>query len=233
MAKVDLVQYLVNRHKESHKPCVEPGPVITISREMGCSGTQVAQMLVNELNYRHHYKSGEQWRWVGKEEIQNAAAHALNLPPDEISYVMEAKKKTMMDDILHSFSSKYYKSDRTIRKTVKDVIRSIACSGRVVILGRGGVAITRDIPRSLHINLEAPLEWRTLRVSERMGIDDMKEAETFVLNIDKQREEFRDYFGGKNTDYTRFDVSFNSMTLTTREIVDIIIKTMEIRKFIY
>lgn len=232
MAKVNLVQYLVDRHKECLKPCHEPGPVITISREMGCSGTQVTQMLVNELNYRYEFKGGDPWRWIGKEEIQNAAAHALNLPPEEISYVMEAQKKTMMDDILHSFSNKYYKSDRIIRKTVKDVIRSIACNGRVVILGRGGVAITRDIPRSLHINLEAPLEWRTLRIAEKMQID-VKEAEEFVLSIDKKREEFRDYFGGKNTDYTRFDISFNSMTLTVREIVDVIIKTMEIRKFIY
>lgn len=232
MAKVDLVQYLINRHKECLKPCLEPGPVVTISREMGCSGTQITQLLVNELNSRYEFKNGEPWKWIGKEEIQAAAAQALNLPPEEISYVLEAKKKTMMDDILQSFSSKYYKSDRTIRKTVKDVIRSIACSGRVVILGRGGVAITRDIPRSLHINLEAPLEWRTLRISEKMQIE-LSQAETFVLSIDKQREEFRDYFGGKNTDYTRFDISFNSMTLTVREIVDIIIKTMEIRKFIY
>lgn len=232
MAKVDLVQYLINRHKECHKPCPEPGPVITLSRETGCSGTQVTQMLVNELNYRYEFKGGDPWRWIGKEEIQNAAAHALNLPPEEISYVMEARKKTMMDDILQSFSSKYYKSDRIIRKTVKDVIQSIACNGRVVILGRGGVAITRDIPRSLHINLEAPLEWRALRIAEKMQIEP-KEAEAFVLSIDSQREEFRDYFGGKNTDYTRFDISFNSMTLTVREIVDIVIKAMEIRKFIY
>jgi len=232
MAKVNLVQYLVDRHKECLKPCHEPGPLVTVSREMGCSGTQVTQMLVNELNYRYEFKGGDPWRWIGKEEIQNAAAHALNLPPEEISYVMEAQKKTIMDDILHSFSNKYYKSDRIIRKTVKDVIRSIACNGRVVILGRGGVAITRDIPRSLHINLEAPLEWRTLRIAEKMQID-VKEAEEFVLSIDKKREEFRDYFGGKNTDYTRFDISFNSMTLTVREIVDVIIKTMEIRKFIY
>ena len=232
MAKVDLVQYLINRHKDCHLPCPEPGPVVTISREMGCSGTQISQMLVQELNSRYEFKNGEPWKWIGKEELQEAAAQALNLPPDEIRYVLEAKKKTIMDDILQSFSNKYYKSDRTIRKTVKDVIRSIACSGRVVILGRGGVAITRDISRSLHINLEAPPEWRSLRIAEKMQIE-FKEAEAFVLSIDKQREEFRDYFGGKNTDYTRFDISFNSMTLTVREIVDIIIKTMEIRKFIY
>ncbi|NOU19370.1 MAG: cytidylate kinase-like family protein [Bacteroidales bacterium] len=232
MAKIDLVKYLIDRHKETHKPCPEPGPVITISREMGCSGTQITQQLVKELNKRFDYKNGELWKWVGKEEIQEAAAHALNLPPEEISYALEAKKKTMMDDILQSFSSKYYKSDRIIRKTVKEVIRSIACHGRVVILGRGGVAITRDIPRSLHINLEAPLEWRALRISEKLDVE-QKAAESYILEIDKKREEFRVYFGGVNTDYTRFDITFNSMTLSISEIVEIIIKTMEIRKLIY
>jgi len=232
MAKIDLIKYLIDRHKETYRPCPEPGPVVTVSREMGCSGTQVTQQLVKELNKRFDYKNGELWKWVGKEEIQEAAAHALNLPPEEISYALEAKKKTMMDDILQSFSSKYYKSDRIIRKTVKEVIRSIACHGRVVILGRGGVAITRDIARSLHINLEAPLEWRALRISEKLDIE-QKAAENYIIEIDKKREEFRDYFGGVNTDYTRFDITFNSMTLSINEIVEIIIKTMEIRKLIY
>jgi len=232
MAKVDLVQYLIERHKESFKPACEPGPVVTISREMGCAGTQVTQLLVNELNSRYEFKNGDPWKWVGKEEIQEAAARTLNLPPEEISYVLEAKKKTMMDDILQSFSNKYYKSDRIIRKTVKEVIRSIACHGRVVILGRGGVAITRDIPRSLHINLEAPLEWRTARISQKLDIEPQS-VESYILEIDRKRAEFRDYFGGKNTDYTRSDLSFNSMTLSIKEIVEIIIKTMEIRKFIY
>ncbi len=232
MAKVDLVQYLIERHKESFKPACEPGPVVTISREMGCAGTQVTQLLVNELNSRYEFKNGDPWKWVGKEEIQEAAARTLNLPPEEISYVLEAKKKTMMDDILQSFSNKYYKSDRIIRKTVKEVIRSIACHGRVVILGRGGVAITRDISRSLHVNLEAPLEWRTARISQKLDIEPQS-AESYILEIDRKRAEFRDYFGGENTDYTRSDLSFNSMTLSIKEIVEIIIKTMEIRKFIY
>jgi cytidylate kinase len=102
----------------------------------------------------------------------------------------------------------------------------------VIILGRGGVAITRDIPRSLHIQLQAPLEWRTLRVSQRFQFEP-KDAEQYVLEIDRKRIEFINFFGGINTDYTRFDITFNAMTLSVPEIVDIIIKTMEMRKFIY
>jgi cytidylate kinase len=71
-----------------------------------------------------------------------------------------------------------------------------------------------------------------LRISEKLNIE-QKEAESYILEIDKKRVEFRDYFGGVNTDYTRFDITFNSMTLSISEIVEIIIKTMEIRNLIY
>jgi cytidylate kinase len=228
---LDLVQYLSDRQKQADRPCHEPGPVVTISREMGCPGTQITELLVNELNSRFELKGPEQWKWAGKEEIQRAAAHKLNLPTEEISYVFDAKKKKMAEEILQSMSYRYYKSDRRIRNTVKSVIRTIACEGHVVILGRGGVAITRDLARSLHIHLEAPLEWRTLRISEKFQFD-LKAAERYVKEIDRKREEFRTYFGGKGTDYLRFDLTFNCMTLSVKEIVEIIIKTMEIRKFI-
>ena len=50
----------------------------------------------------------------------------------------------------------YYKSDLKIRTTIAKVIRKFANEGNAIIVGRGGVAITRDIPLSLHIFLEAP-----------------------------------------------------------------------------
>jgi cytidylate kinase len=107
----------------------------------------------------------------------------------------------------------------------------MAHEGYVIIVGRGGVAITHDIPRSLHINLEAPLEWRTARVAENYKIS-LDEARKSALEIDKNRKEFREYFQGKETDYTRFDLIFNCMTFTIEEIVHIILKAAEIRKLV-
>jgi len=101
----------------------------------------------------------------------------------------------------------------------------------VVIVGRGGVAITRDIPLSLHVNLEAPLEWRVLRISEKHNLS-LEEAEKYAKDIDKKRKQFREYFEGKNTDYTQFDLTFNTMTLSIDEIVKIIMKAIDVRRFI-
>lgn len=228
---LDLIRYLTERNKKAIDSIHEPGPVVTISREMGCPGTQVTSELVQELNKRCRFKDEEAWRWLAKDTVLKIASQKLDLPTEDIDYVFEAKRKGMMEEILQSMSSKYYKSDRRIQNTVKAVIRGEASKGRVVILGRGGVAITRDIPRSLHIHLEAPFEWRVLRVEEMYKFD-TKSAQQYVQEIDKKREEIRTYFGGKDTDYTKFDITFNSMTLSIKEIIEIIIHTMEVRNLI-
>lgn len=228
---LDLIRYLSERNKRMLDSIQEPGPVITVSREMGCPGTKLTSELVLELNKRYKLKDEAAWRWLAKDRVQKIAAEKLGLPEEDIDYVFEAKRKGIMEEVLQSMSTKYYKSDRRIQNTVKSVIRSEASKGRVVILGRGGVAITRDIPLSLHINLEAPFEWRVVRIEEMYQFD-TKAAQQYVREIDKKREEIRTYFGGKGTDYTRFDITFNTMTLSIQEIVDIIIHTMEVRNLI-
>jgi cytidylate kinase len=107
----------------------------------------------------------------------------------------------------------------------------MAADGNVIIVGRGGVAITHDIARSLHIMLEAPLEWRTVRIAENFKISE-EEARKAAIDVDKKRKEFREYFQGKESDYTRFDLTINCMSFSIEEIVHIILKVAEIRKFV-
>ncbi len=228
---IALIKYLSEWGKRPSDKYREPGPVVTISREMGCPGKMLTDLLVQELNKKYRLKDELRWKWLAKEKILEIASARLNLPKEEIDYVFEAKRKGIMQEILESMSTKYYKSDKHIQNTVKNIIRSEASKGHVVILGRGGVAITRDIPRSLHIHLEASFEWRVIRVQEMYHFEP-KEAEQYVREIDKKREEIRVYFGGKDTDYTRFDLTFNTMTLSVQEIVDIIIYAMEVRNLI-
>jgi cytidylate kinase len=227
--KIDLVQYLKDRYQERNITSYDPGPVITIARLTGCPGKKVAQQLTDILNQRYQKNNGKPWKWVGK-EIFDEAARELELPSNEVQKVFK-EKRTIIDEILSSQSQKFYKSDRTVRKTIGQVIRSMANDGNVIILGRGGVALTRDIQRSLHIYLEAPLEWRAAVISEKQCCT-QAEAVKYVKEIDKRRTQYREYFEGKNTDYTWFDLHFNCMTLKVEEIVESIIKIMEIRKLI-
>ncbi|NJK96258.1 MAG: cytidylate kinase-like family protein [Bacteroidetes bacterium] len=225
---INLISYLKDRYQEIDLKSTDPGPVITIAREMGCPGKCVAKLLTEALNTRksesvkHH-----EWKWVGK-EIFAEAAKELNLEPETIKQVFE-DKRGILDEILSSQSSKYYKSDQKILNTTGKIIRSIANHGNVVVVGRGGIAFTKDINKSLHIFLEAPLEWRALRLCEKYHLS-ILEAKKYAIEIDQKREKYREFFKGKNNDYTWFDIRFNCMTTKPEEMVSLIIKMAELKK---
>jgi cytidylate kinase len=226
---IDLLKYTSDRIHEEDGRYKESGPVITISRDYGCPSKIIAARLSEELTRKTFAKGKEiKWKYVTK-EIMAEAAKALEVDPDMIKYVFNYEQKSMIDDIISAQFHKYYKSERKIRNTIAKVIRNMAHEGNVIIVGRGGVALTHDIPKSLHIMLEAPLEWRTLRVAENYHIS-QEEARKTAMDVDKKRKEFREYFQGKESDYTWFDIKINCMAFTIEEIVHIILKAAEIKK---
>lgn len=229
--KIDISKYLKDRYEEELSKSFFPGPVVTLSRELGCPSKKIAQKLMEKLNEKGEvYKKKQPWRWISK-EIMEESARELGVDLAEIQYVFEYKQHGILEDLLLSHSRKFYKTDRKIRNTLARVIRNFAEEGNAIIVGRGGVAITRDIPKSIHIHLEAPLNWRALRTSEKHNLS-IEEAKKYCNKIDEKRKQFREYFEGKGTDYTRFDLKINCMTLDIDEIVDIIISTMKIRDLI-
>lgn len=228
---INLAKYLSERVEEYYSRKTGAGPVITFSREYGCPAKIISSKLAEELTKKAILKGKEvKWKYVTK-EIMAESARALQIDPEKIKYVFAYEHKGALDNVLSAHINKYYKSDKKIRNTIAKVIRNMANEGNVIIVGRGGVAITRDIQDSLHIMLEAPLDWRAARIAENYNIS-IQEAKKSAIDVDRKRKEFRDYFQGKGTDYTWFDVTFNCMTLSIEEIVKIISKIAEVRKLI-
>ena len=228
---IDLGKYLSDRMLDEYGKMSIPGPVVTLAREYGCPAKVVAKQLTEELTKKMQIKGiDKSWKYITK-EILAESARELELDPENIKYVFQYEQRGMIDQILSAQLHKYYKSDRKIRNTIAKVIRNIACEGYVIIVGRGGVSITHDLPKSLHVKLEAPLEWRSLRISEKNNTT-QEEARKLCIDVDKKRQQFRESFQGKNTDYTWFDLTLNCMTLSVDEIVRIIIKAAEVKKLI-
>jgi len=226
-----LLKYLNERLESKPKKTIEPGPVITISRECGCPGTTIAQLLTDKINkiFKEQGKTQE-WRWVNK-EILSLASHELKLQPEKITYLMESGHKGYIDEFVSSFTQTYYGQSEMVRKVMGDVIRKIAVDGYIVIVGRGGGAIARDIPKSLHVNLIAPLSWKTSVISQKKNIP-LNEARKHVIEVDKQRDNYRDYYRGKNSDDICYDISFNCMNLSNDQITDVIISMAKQRNII-
>ena len=219
-----------NSMLDDEKPGItETGPYISISRDFGCMANNIAQKLSKELSRRYKEKGlDKQFKWINK-SILEESSRALELSPSKIEYVFRSQPKTTMDEIVSALSTKYYKSDKKIRNTIIEVIRSIAKAGNVIIVGRGGVAFGKDNPNSFHIKLTAPIEWRVERVSQNYN-KPKDEALRYLLEIDKERKYLIDSFMGYDTDLSIFDMVFNRMTMSEEEIISIILNVVESRK---
>jgi len=207
------------------------GPVVTISRDYGCPAKRLAETLssfLNQIELQNYSKY--RWQWISKEILDNSAKE-LNLKPNMVREVANKDEDGLVEDIVKSLSHKGYPGDIKIKKTIGQVIRSFAEQGHVIIVGRGGVSITRHIKNSLHIRIQAPLEWRINDVSKKQMIS-LSEARKKIQHIDAQRTLIREYFEGTKVDNNSFDIIFNYMTLDEEDIIAGIIRLMESKDLI-
>ncbi len=215
----------ISKHKE-------PGPVITISRECGCQGSLVAKLLKEKINERLKDEGKlNEWKWVNK-EILSLASQELKIQPEKLKQLIVSENPNLIQEFFASFTEKYYLHNTKVKKVIHDVIRNIAVEGNVVIVGRGSGFIAWDIPKSLHIKLEAPLTWKTVIISRRNNIS-FEEAKKYVLKVDEQRLKYRNYFK-KGEDITiNYHLSFNCSIMSPEEICEIIYKSAELKQLIY
>ncbi len=230
-----LINYMKNRFKyESVSPTkknLKAGPVITISREYGCPAKRLADKLSSELNrIEFENYSKNKWHWISK-EILDESAKELNLKPTIIREVANSEQNGLVDDIVKSLSHRDYPGDIKIKKTISDVIRSFAEQGHVIIVGRGGISITQDIERSLHIKIEAPLKWRINEVSKKQMIS-LTESKKKINHIDHQRKQLREHFVRDKNGLAPFDVTFNYFTLDEDDIIAAIVRLVEVKDLI-
>jgi cytidylate kinase len=228
---IDLKKYLTEQYHRTIAKGKEPGPVITISRQYGCSAKDYAKLLGEKLNGLKKDKNDKtEWTWLNK-EIFTKTAKELNLKESRIVHIFEGQKKGLIDSILLSASEKYYTSDNAILKKIIEVIRSFAEDGHIIIIGLGSVAITRDIGKSLHIRLEAPFKWRVEQASQKYG-KSIAETEKITKETDLKRDALRKMYSPKSEPDELFDVTYNISTLDKHEIVDSVIGILKKRNMI-
>ncbi len=163
------------------RPIDQTGPVITISRLTGCDGREVAAALVALLNLRHNTNK---WKWIDKDIIYHAA-HELKTDTNRVETYYQGKALSDMSEMIMAFSGSFV-TDSSVKKAIREVVLAIARDGYAVIIGRGGVSITRDMTNALHIRLVAPLYWRVQNVMKKKGMI-IEKAEEYVLETDEKR----------------------------------------------
>lgn len=216
-----LMVYLSKRLRQNHNkyPTInhQPGPVICISREVGCGGVSIAQMLATELDKQGNCKK---WRVLSKEIIEESAME-LNMQPNPFkSYLNEGDKK-VFDDILSAFTENKFSSELKINHPLIDLITNFANDGHCIIVGSAGHMIARDIKKSIFIKLIAPHDWRVKQMMEKNNLK-IQEAMDFIEKTENDRHSFINHMTGENNDEGQFDLIFNLSKLNITEVVGFI-----------
>ncbi len=206
------------------------GPVITVSREAGCSGNLFVRDLARHLNKEHSGNDkAPRWQWVNKEVIYETAQE-LKVHPSRVYKLFKGEPRRLMDEVLESLSTRYYINDRTVTRAIGEIVKRFAVQGNVIILGRGGVGLARNISKSLHIKLHAPKFWRIEEISRKLNLNH-EAAEAFVNETDRKRKDFLAKFNRDNWGPDSFDLSFNCMSMRKEDIIasiSLIMKRKEI-----
>ena len=216
-----LMVYLNKRLHQSDPKYLDqnsqPGPVICISREVGCGGVNIAKQLANELEKQC---VGKKWKVISK-EILEESARGLDMDPNKLRNYLKEGDRSIFDDVLSAFSEKRFKSDRKISKTLIDLVLSFANDGYCIIVGRAGHIIAKDIEKSLLIKLTAPLDWRIKQIMEKNNLN-MREALEFIEKTEKERENFRKHVAGDHAHAEEFDLTINLARMKVENAISLI-----------
>lgn len=214
-----LLSYLNKRmetDKFSEQISGPPGPIITISREVGCNGVKLANKIASRLNKRN---MASDWKVLSK-EVFFQSAKELDLEPEKVRRILKQDKYTF-NDILNAFGTRRFKSEKKVVKTVTEVIRTFALDGFCIIVGRAGHFIAQDIKNALHMRFVAPLEYRIKTIIENNHLN-REEAIEFIEKVEKERLAFRKSIGNVSCEEDCFDLFINRASFDDEKTIDLI-----------
>ncbi len=178
--------------------------IITISRQLGTCGREIAVSIAERLDYRL------MWR-----EIINQAAVQSGVPEMALAVIDEL-------DLFKLETSP--EANQAYHETVRKIILTEAQQGKLIILGRGGMIILRDFPGSLHIRLVAPLDFRVQRLAAYQNIPE-KAAMTQIKASDRYRKRYlKQAYGADWNDPDLYDLVINTSHFSIDQVCELIVQ---------
>ena len=197
--------------------------IITINREFGTGGREVAQKLGNLLGVKVYDKA-----------LLDTLAEKFNMTEEEIEKA-KSKKSNWWDDFYKQFGNaqKVNQKERVTSKEIfaaeEKILKEIAQRESCVIVGRAGFKIFKDHPKSMKVLLIADDEARVKRISETEDLS-MAEARRVVKEIDGERNKYIETFAGVSRyDARNYDFVLNVTNIPTYLVAVFLAQTIRMK----
>lgn len=192
--------------------------IITIGRQHGSSGREIARLLAEKLDIKCYDK-----------EIVDEAANHSDFSRDLIEAFDE---KRLSAFILHAGGYGLNENFRLNMQVVSaqfETMRNIAEKGDCIFVGRCADYILRDFKDLVSVFILGDMDERLKCLERRQGLD-MVEARKKIKEVDKDRSSFYRYYSDQTWgDAQNYDLCINSSKLGVEGTVQVILDYIKAR----
>ena len=182
--------------------------VITISRQMGSLGTEIAREVAGRLKYEY----------LDRERIEQGLA-ARGIAVSEVDKYDEKEPHFWANRLIQG---------RKFFNAMQIVIYEAARRGNVVIVGRGGQVLLKGIPGVLHVRIITPFQDRVQRLMAKDG-GNRKEILRVLKQSDRDSGGFIRAFLSADWEHAGFyDLTINTLSLPVDEAVHMILRAIPV-----
>lgn len=160
--------------------------VITISREYGAGGAQIAAKVCERL--------GTNWQ-VWDKEIINAMAESAQVRSQMVESLDE-HAQTWLQEICRNILNSHVIETHAYYRHLAQVVLALAQQGNKIVIGRGANFL---LPRALNVRLRAALDFRIRNIMDHEHLS-REEAERKIRHVDRERMEFTRQLYSKDID---------------------------------
>ena len=199
---------------------------ITIAREYGSGGGEIASRLAKRLGWRLvDHAIVERTALEMGTSTQEAEAHD-EYTVGRVSQVLNSMLYLYPASMV-SAPPEAFLSDDDYRNTVNRIVRAAAARGHVVIVGRASQVILAGLRDVLHVRVIAPFEKRVAYVMQREGLDQhAAESRIHTKDHDRARHLEMEYHQ-KLEDARLYDLVLNTSLLDLESGVEVICFTLQ------
>ena len=214
---------LLQRAAEERKPLLEQpsqlGPFLTISREVGSGGAEVARLVGLRLG----------WAVLDKQLVEDLARR-LELSPQMLELMDETHSNWFHETMLNLMNSRIVHQNSYLSILGK-VMHLAAYEGKVIFVGRGGhLLLPRDA--GLRVRVIAPRAARLATFQAREGLN-ADEAEGEFDQLEAGRANFvRRHFRQEPDDPSQYDMVIDSVVFGIDGCVELVCRALELRGLI-
>jgi cytidylate kinase len=133
-----------------------------------------------------------------------------------------------VEDIVNSLIGGYTPQSQVVIE-IFNTIRKMATLGKVIIVGRGAVCLTRALPYGIHVRLVAPPSSRIRRMMELLHLSERDAGEVLARMDNSRAKLLKTYFNRDIRDPLLYDVTWNTDSVSIEEIASSIIGLIQSR----